>query len=197
MSLVYRLLYLVGFTPWDTGKVPPELVELVEGDDALAHGRVLDIGCGTGAQSVYLASQGWQVTGVDAVEKPLRQARARAQANGVSVEWRRGDVTRLPELKLTPGYSLFFDRGCFHGLSPAQHASYAAGVTELAASGATLLMMAFVRNQVPVGPSGVDEPEIVRAFSGWELASAETDSGPGPAGPLGKVPRRWYRLLRR
>ena len=197
MSLVYRLLYLVGFTPWDTGKVPAELVELVEGDDALARGRVLDIGCGTGTQSVYLASQGWQVTGVDAVEKPLRQARARADANGVSVDWRRGDVTRLPGLGLTPGYSLFFDRGCFHGLSSAQHAAYAAGVTELAASGATLLMMAFVRNQVPVGPSGVDEPEIVRAFSDWELASTETDSGPGPGGPLGKVPRRWYRLVRR
>ena len=59
------------------------------------------------------------------------------------------------------------------------------------------MILAFVRNQVPVGPSGVDEPAIVDAFSDWELVSAETDTGPGPAGPLGKVPRRWYRLVRR
>src|SRR5436190_14432172 len=116
MSLVYRLLYLVGFTPWDSGKVPDELIQLVEGDEALTPGRALDIGCGTGTQSVYLAGKGWEVTGIDAVEKPLRQARARATAADVSVQWVRADVTRLPELGLAPGYTLFFDRGCFHGL---------------------------------------------------------------------------------
>ncbi len=196
MSLVYRLLYGVGFTPWDTGKVPGELVELIEGDDALPHGRALDIGCGTGTQSAYLAGKGWQVTGIDAVEKPLRKARARATANGVSVEWLRGDVTQLSKLGLTPGYTLFFDRGCLHGLNPTEQAAYAAGVSELAAPGATLLIMAFVRNNVLVGPAGVDESEIVKAFPNWKLSSAETDSGPAPPGPLGKIARRWYRLVR-
>lgn len=197
MSLVYRLLYLVGFTPWDTGRVSAELIELVDGDQALPTGRALDIGCGTGTQSVYLARAGWEVTGIDAVEKPLQQAQARAAAAGVTVRWIRGDVTRLPELGLTPGYSLLFDRGCFHGLSTRQQAAYAAGVGELAQPGTTLLMMAFARNNVPVGPAGVDEQEIVRAFAGWALASAVADSGPAPSGPLGKVSRRWYRLVRR
>ena len=197
VSLVYRLMYLVGFTPWDTGKVPAQVIELVDGDEARPAGRALDIGCGTGTTSVYLAAKGWEVTGIDAIEKPLRQARARATAAGVTVQWIRADVTRLPQLGLTPGYTLLFDRGCFHGLNPQQQAAYASGVGQIAQPGATLLMMAFVRNNVPVGPAGVDEEEIVRAFAGWELASATTDSGPAPPGPLGKVPRRWYRLVRR
>ncbi|HEY1590236.1 MAG TPA: class I SAM-dependent methyltransferase [Solirubrobacteraceae bacterium] len=145
MPLVYRLLYLVGFTPWDTGTVPDELTKLVEGEGALAAGRALDIGCGTGTQSAYLAKHGWQVTGVDAVERPLREARARAAAGDAPVQWLLGDVTRLAELGLEPGYGLLFDRGCFHGLNAQQRAAYAAGITALAEPGATMLMMVLAR----------------------------------------------------
>jgi SAM-dependent methyltransferase len=62
---------------------------------ALPTGRALDIGCGTGTQAVYMAGQGWEVTGMDAIDRPLRKARARAAAAGASVDWVRGDVTRL------------------------------------------------------------------------------------------------------
>jgi cyclopropane fatty-acyl-phospholipid synthase-like methyltransferase len=187
---------MVGFTPWDTGTVPDELTKLVEGDGALAAGRALDIGCGTGTQSVYLAKHGWQVTGVDVVERPLRKARARAAAGDAPVQWLLGDVTRLAELGLEPGYGLLFDRGCFHGLNAQQRAAYAAGITALAEPGATMLMMAFARNNVRVGPGGVDQPEIVQTLAGWQLASAAADTGPDPDGPLAKVPRRWYRFTR-
>lgn len=194
MSLVYRIMYLVGFSPWDTGEVPAELTALAEGQGALPPGRALDVGCGTGTQSIYLAGQGWEVTGIDAVDRPLRRARARASASGVSVRWIRGDVTKLQEAGLEPGISLFFDRGCFHGLNERQRAAYASGVTELAAPGATLLLMSFAPNNVRVAPTGADEPEIVRTFGGWELVSSSGDSGPDPDGPLRNVPRRWYRL---
>jgi methylase of polypeptide subunit release factors len=56
MSLVYRIMYRVGFTPWDTGEVPAELRALIEGEDALDAGSALDIGCGTGTQSAYMAA---------------------------------------------------------------------------------------------------------------------------------------------
>ena len=58
MSLMYRLMYRVGFTPWDTDQVPKELSTLIEGAGALPHGRALDIGCGTGTQAVYMARSG-------------------------------------------------------------------------------------------------------------------------------------------
>lgn len=196
MSLAYRLMYRVGFSPWDTGEVPAELAALVDGDGVPA-GNALDLGCGTGTQAVYLAKRGWRVTAIDAVERPLRAARERASAGGVAVDWVRGDVTRLAELDLSTHFALLFDRGCFHGLSTRERAAYAAGVTKLAAPGATLLMMAFARNDVRVGPSGTDENEIRALFDGWELAAIESDSAPAPAGPMRSVPRLWYRLLRR
>ncbi len=197
MSLVYRAMYRIGFTPWDTGTVPPELAELVEGERAPAPGRALDIGCGTGTQAVYLARQGWDTSAIDDLERPLRRARDRAAAAGVTVDWRRADATRLADTGLQPGFTLLLDRGCFHGLGAEQRLGYARGVGELAAPGAVLLMMAFARNRVPAGPSGADRDELERTFApGWTLVSAGADAGPPPPGPMGKVPLTWYRLER-
>ncbi len=197
MSLAYRIMYRVGFTPWDTGEVSSELRALVEDGDALPPGRALDIGCGTGTQAVYLAHHGWSVTGIDAVEQPLRRAHARAIAEGVSVEWFKADVARLTDLDLKPGYTLVFDRGCYHGLRSEQRAAYVAGVTALAVSGATLLVMAFEPNRILAAPPGADEAEITATFACWELTGAEPDRGPAPAGPLRNLARTWYRLVRR
>ncbi|HTW41525.1 MAG TPA: methyltransferase domain-containing protein [Solirubrobacteraceae bacterium] len=197
MSLAYRLMYRVGFVPWDTGEVPPELTALVDGENALPAGSALDIGCGTGTQAVYLASHGWQVSAIDVIEQPLRRARERAAAAGVDIEWIKADVTQLKDLGLAPArFTLVFDRGCYHGLNSRERAAYVTAVTQQAAPGATLLMMAFARNRVPVGPSGTDEPAIGRRFEGWRLESVQADSAPAPAGPLRNVPRNWYCLTR-
>ncbi len=174
-----------------------ELRALVDGGDALAPDRALDIGCGTGTQAVYLAHHGWSVTGIDAIEQPLRRARARAVAEGVSVEWLKADVARLTDLDLKPGYTLVFDRGCYHGLRSEQRAAYAAGVTAPVAPGATLLVMALEPNRILAAPPGADEAEITATFAGWELAGAEPDGGPSPGGPLRNLARTWYRLVRR
>ena len=196
MSLMYRLMYRVGFTPWDTGQVPSELSTLIDGPGALPPGRALDIGCGTGTQAVYLARRGWEVTAVDAVPRPLTRARARAQEAGVSVDWVLADVARLHRLGLAPGYTLFFDRGCFHGLDEAQRGAYAAAMDGLAAPGATLLMMAFAPNRVVVAPAGLEESELTGRFADWQLVSASPDTDGEISGPLRNVPRTWYRLAR-
>jgi SAM-dependent methyltransferase len=197
MSLTYRLMYRVGFTPWDTGQVPASLAALIEGAGALPPGRALDLGCGTGTQAVYMAGKGWEVTALDAVPRPLAQARTRARQAGVSVDWILADVARLHRLGLTPGFTLFHDRGCFHGLDDSQRAAYAAAVDDLAAPGATLLMMAFAPNRVVAAPAGLEEPELVGRFPGWELVSASPDADGESRGPLRNVPRTWYRFIRR
>ena len=197
MSLMYRLMYRVGFTPWDTDQVPKELSTLIEGAGALPHGRALDIGCGTGTQAVYMARSGWEVTAVDAVPRPLSRARARADEAGVSVDWILADAARLHRLDLTPGFTLVFDRGCFHGLDESQRGAYAAAVDGLAAPGATLLMMAFAPNRVVAAPAGLEQSELVGRFPEWELASASPDSDGEISGPLRNVPRTWYRLVHR
>ncbi len=126
MSVVYRLMYAVGFAPWDR-IMPSELKHVMEGPDALPKGRALDLGSGKGTKAVYMAAHGWEVTGVEAVPRALNEARRRAQAAGVTVDFRLGDVTRLADLHLEPEYSLVFDFGCYHGLNSAERGRYAEG----------------------------------------------------------------------
>ncbi|HEY5193661.1 MAG TPA: methyltransferase domain-containing protein [Solirubrobacteraceae bacterium] len=199
MSLRYRLLYRLGITPWDQEHVPGELAALVEGPTAPTAGLALDIGCGTGTQSVYLAQRGWQVTGVDAVPRALAQAQQRAAAAGMSVRWLVADVGALDELGLDGGFGLLHDRGCFHDLPANVRDGYVRGVSSLAAPGATMLLMAFVPGARRLGaPSGASEEEIERRFGEhWDLISVQSDSGPDPPGPMRRVPRLWYRLRRR
>src|SRR5260370_11003274 len=99
-----------------------------------------------------MAAHGWDVTGVEAVPRALREAQRRAKAAGVKVDFRLGDVTRLGDLGLEPGYSLLHDFGCYHGLKAAERARYAEGVTPLAVTGASLYMMEFT-HALPPGPS--------------------------------------------
>jgi cyclopropane fatty-acyl-phospholipid synthase-like methyltransferase len=149
-------------------------------------------------RAVYLAEHGWQVAGVDAVERALAQARHRAEEKGVEVRWVAGDVANLSTLGLDNGFNLVHDRGCFHDLSAAAREGYARGVSELAAPGATLLLLAFAHRERGIGPSGASEEEIRRRFgSDWDLVSVQSDSGPAPQGPMRRVPRIWYRLRRR
>ena len=175
-GFVYRAAYRLGLTVWERQAPPAGLVELVEGPAALAPGRALDIGCGTGTGSVYLAGHGWEVTGVDMVPRALAAARRRAAASGVSVRYVQGDATRLPELGLGTGYALLLDFGCYHTLPDDQRGTYVESVSEVAAAGATLLLYGFGRPpRIAPMRAGIT-PEGVRqrfADHGWELVGAE------------------------
>jgi 2-polyprenyl-3-methyl-5-hydroxy-6-metoxy-1,4-benzoquinol methylase len=80
-----------------SGRPNASLVEEVAG---LAPGRALDLGCGQGGDAIWLAQQGWTVTGVDVSATALDAAAAHAQDAGVadSITWERRDVgTSLPD----------------------------------------------------------------------------------------------------
>lgn len=167
MSWAYRLMYAVGFAPWDRG-IPAELEQIVNGPEALAPGRALDLGSGLGRKAIFLASNGWVVSGVEAVPRAVARAQKRAAEGRVQVDFRVGDVTRLGTLGLLPGFDLLFDFGCYHGLNERQREQYAAGVSALAAPSATLLLMGF-RKALPPVPMGVSATELLQRFPGWQL----------------------------
>jgi SAM-dependent methyltransferase len=75
-----------------SGRPNGRLVAEVEG---LPPGRALDVGCGEGADAIWLARHGWSVTGVDVSQVAVDRARTAAEAAGVSVEWIRGDALEL------------------------------------------------------------------------------------------------------
>lgn len=185
-QLVYRFLYRSRLIIWQRPKPPSDLVKLVEGPAALPAGRALDLGCGTGTDTIYLASHGWQVTGVDLVPRALAIAERRAKTAGVSARFVAGDVTQLPALGIGDGYQLILDFGCFHTLPEDQRPAYVASVTGTAAADATLLLYGF-RHPPKAAPmhAGVSTEEVRDRFhaAGWKLDHADhvaaTDLGIG------------------
>jgi len=170
--LLFRVFYGIGFTPWDGHPLSTALRELVEATDAPPPGSALDVGCGTGDTSIYLAQRGWLVTGVDFTPKALDKARAKARDAGVTVNFVHGDVTHLQQAGIRPGFQVIVDNGCFHGMSDVDRDLYVHEISGAAAPGARLLMIAFVPGG-PVGPAGADQAEIERRFTpGWTLLSA-------------------------
>jgi cyclopropane fatty-acyl-phospholipid synthase-like methyltransferase len=195
VGVAYRLMYRLGFTPWDR-MLPAELAAAMEGPGARPPGRALDMGSGLGTKAVFMATHGWRVTAVESVPRALEEARRRAAKAGVKIDFRRGDVTRLEDLKLEPGFNLVFDFGCFHGLNGKQRDAYARGVNALVAPGATLLMMAFTKPVPPV-TSGVSESELLERFgpewrsAGSHAAQIDNESTASRRGAAG-----WFQLVR-
>ncbi len=195
MSLAYRLMYRLGFTPWDR-VLPPELADVITGPNALPPGRALDLGSGYGTKSIYMATHGWNVTAVEFVPRALEEARRRASKADVKLDFRRGDVTQLGDLKLEPGYNLVFDFGCFHSLKSEQRDAYVRGVNALAAPGATLLMMAFTR-PVPAITAGVTEAELLERFGpAWHSAGSHVAEVENPSTATRRGAAGWFHLVK-
>ena len=68
--------------------------------DGLEPGRALDVGCGEGADAVWLAEQGWKVMALDVAAPALERASAAAGSRGLSIETVCADV---PSAGLTAG----------------------------------------------------------------------------------------------
>jgi SAM-dependent methyltransferase len=192
-QLLFRVFYRLGFTPWDGHPLPTSLTNLIEGDHPPSPGKALDIGCGTGDNSIYLARHGWHVTGVDYVQRAVDRARAKVSASGVDVRFEQADVTRLCEEGIGSDFELIVDNGCLHGMNDEDRNDYVREVTAAAAAGARLLLVEFIPGG-SYGVPGIEPSEVAQRFEGtWTLLS----SGSEPAmDHNGKDPGRYYLFQR-
>lgn len=108
--------YETGDTPWDTGNPDPHLVALVE-DQTLGPCRVLEVGCGTGTNALWLSSQGFQVTGLDLSTRAIAKAVEKASACGAEVSLSVADFLHGEPDGV---FDLVFDRGVFHVFDEAE-----------------------------------------------------------------------------
>jgi SAM-dependent methyltransferase len=200
----YELAYKIGFHPWeDLAEHPPfaaKLLELVareENGHQPPYGRALDLGCGSAVWGVRLAERGWDVTGVDIVDKALRRARERVDERGVEMRLVHGDVTALRQAAVGSGFRLVVDTGTFHGLTDAQREEMGREVSAIAAPDATLLLDCFAPRWRGPLPRGASRADVERAFPDWEVTDAEVaDTEPDALARLFKFDERFYRLRR-
>ncbi len=184
----FDLRYLRGRAPWDTEQTPPEVVALVERGE-MAPGQALDLGCGTGTNSIYLARHGWEVVGVDFSGVAIRRARRKACQAGVNVRFYRADVTDLSFLE--GPFDLALDIGCLHSLPEAGRARYAAELKRLVRPGGLYLLYAFTPRPGRAVSRGVAPGELPRLFGSAFVIERE-EGGADPSGPSSA----WYWMRR-
>ena len=182
---IYELTYRFTQPVWDQNTVPPEVAALAK--RGKSGGRALDLGCGTGTHSIFLAQKGYTVVGVDFSSKAVELAKQKIGKAGVKVDFRLGDVTRLGVLQ--EPFDIALDVGTFHTLSKVERIRYEENLARLTHPGSLFLLWA--RNDQSSFGIGVSTETITQVFSSnFVLEDAIQTNLHGRASA-------WYWLIRR
>ncbi len=98
-------------TPWDTGRPDSQLIRMML-EFPIRPCNLLEIGCGTGTNAIWLAQHEFKVTGVDISEAAILKAKEKALNAEVKCEFFAADF--LNEKIIGAPFDFLFDRGCFH-----------------------------------------------------------------------------------
>ena len=169
--------------PWDLGRPQPAFVRLA--GEGLLTGQVLDVGCGTGEQTLLAASSGADALGVDVSPLALDQARGKAAARGVpaaaggqigSARFEVADALSLEDLGLS--FDTVIDSGLFHVFDDDDRARYVASLASVLRPGGHLYLMCFSDRQPgEFGPRRVSQDELRAAFGGgWTILGIQADT---------------------
>ena len=173
-----------------SGRPNQRLVEEVSG---LPPGRALDVGCGEGADAVWLAGRGWQVTALDVSVVALGRVREHAAEAGVAGRVETLHYDLMAGGPAAGGYdlvSVFF----FHVPEPAFAAFYR-GLADLVGPGGSLLVVGHHPDDIdsgarrPHGPQLLFTPEQVVEVLDPEVWDVVMEATPtreqvGPEGPI-------------
>jgi SAM-dependent methyltransferase len=178
--------------PWDLGRPQPAFVRLA--DQGLLTGQVLDVGCGTGEQTLLVASSGADALGVDVSPLALEQARGKAAARGIPAaaggqigpaaaggqigraRFEVADALSLGDLGLS--FDTVIDSGLFHVFDDDSRVRYVASLASVLRPGGHLYLMCFSDRQPGTfGPRRVSQDELRAAFSdGWTILAIQADT---------------------
>src|SRR3974390_2026028 len=119
-GLPWDASYHDGPAPWDIGRPQQAIVRLAsEGGFA---GTVLDAGCGTGENTLLVASLGLPVLGIYVAETALAIAREKARNRGIKAEFAAADAFHLE--RLGHSFDTVLDCGLFHTFNAKERQEY-------------------------------------------------------------------------
>jgi ubiquinone/menaquinone biosynthesis C-methylase UbiE len=162
-------MYAEGIPPWQIDRPQPEVIRMIK--QGKFESPVLDLGCGTGDNTIELARQGLVVKGLDAVPEALERARKKTEKAGLkqSPEFVLGDALRLAESGLKARTVL--DCALFHTFSDEERAEYIRGLEAVVSPGGRLHILSFseLETRQP-GPRRLSLSEITGSFgTGWRV----------------------------
>ena len=172
VAQVYDAAY-AGVPNWDIGRPQRAFVHLL--DAGLIRSPVLDVGCGTGELSLFLARHGHDVLGIDLSTVAVRQAKDKARWRRISAQflvWNALDLPRLKEVNLS--FRTVVDSAMLHILGDRERDRFIAGLGDVVASGGLYCVLGDAR-RAESEIYGITPEEIQARFreaDGWEVVFA-------------------------
>jgi SAM-dependent methyltransferase len=164
MAAMYAKATSPGDLPWHREEPPRLLVDAVRSRPR--GGRALDVGCGAGTFSVWLAQQGFEVTGIDVIPKALELAAERARGAGVRVDLVQADLLTW---RAPAPFDLVLDSGCLHSLIAGSARDYCDRIDEWLAPGGDYVLGHWGKRHAldwrPIGPRRRSRQELVELFA--------------------------------
>jgi SAM-dependent methyltransferase len=156
-----------GIPPWDIGRPQQEYIRLAAAGEIT--GDVLDVGCGTGENALYLATLGHTVWGIDTAPSAIEKARQKARDRGIEVHFLVRDAMNLNQIEKS--FDTVIDSGLFHALSDLERPCFVRNLIDVLNPGGTYFMLCFSdREPGGYGPRRISQPEIREVFaSGWRI----------------------------
>jgi SAM-dependent methyltransferase len=168
----FNILYKKAEKPEDLpgfeSEPPPLLVEAMDEREALgiAPARALDVGCGAGPNSIYMARRGYQVTGIDFMPQAVSIAQQQAEQHGLDIEFAQADVGLW---QAQHPYAVVLDIGCLHTPGTIDIADYKRQLLSWLAPGGDFILLHVGRrgwwDKWPIGPSRVYPETIMATFA--------------------------------
>jgi len=154
-----------GSPPWDIGAPQPEIIKLVENNE-IPKGRVLDIGCGTGDNSIFLAENGFSLTCMDIAHLAIDKGKTKAAKQKVKVDFRVGDALKLDGYFNQEYFNAVVDSGLFHTLDDDERPIFARQIRRVLVHGGKYFMLCFSDKEPGnEGPRRISKKEIEETFS--------------------------------
>ena len=168
--------------PWSIGEPQPELAALIGAGKF--HGDILDVGCGEGAISLYLAERGYRTVGLDLSPTAIELARAETAKRGLTTAtFEVADITSFT--RYDGRFGTIVDSTLFHSIPVESRGSYQRSIVRAAAPGASYFVLVFDRAAMPDGPgtavTAEELHEVVSKF--WlidEIRPARIHGNPPP-----------------
>ncbi|GHJ48987.1 SAM-dependent methyltransferase [Catellatospora sp. TT07R-123] len=161
--------------PWDIDRPQPALAAFATAGGL--HGRLLDVGCGTGEHVLLAASLGLDATGVDIAPTAIRLAQQKAAARGVTAaRFVLGDIlSPTTRAELGGPYDTITDSGVFHTFTDDDRPAFVSAVRSLLSAGGRYVMLVFSDAEPGTwGPRRISRAEIRTALAdGWQIESIE------------------------
>ncbi len=163
-SEIFEEMYK-GIPPWEIDGPQSEIVHLAELGEIRS--LVLDVGCGTGENTLYLAGIGFEVVGIDIVPAAVEKALSKAKERSLAALFLVSDALKLDDLHRR--FNTVIDSGFFHVLPDKKRPFFVKSLASALKLGGSYLMMCFNEHEPGSwGPRRVTRAEIQESFRrGW------------------------------